>query len=227
MKILSIIVPAYNEEKTVGELAIKLKSLRLPKMRKEIIFVDDGSKDETAKILTKTAGIILVKHRRNKGKGAAVVTGLRKARGDIVLIQDADLEYDPKDIPRIIKPIVDGKTEIVYGSRNLGKRTSYSYFHYYVGGLMIEKICNWMLKTQITDSITGTKAFTKNVYRKIRPIKSRGFEIEAEITAKIVKAGFEIKEVPISYKARSHREGKKIRWHDALRLLKATWDYSH
>lgn len=226
MKLLSIVVPAYNEEGTVKELVKKLKSLRLLKTRKEIIFVDDGSNDKTAQILAKTKEIIFIKHRKNKGKGAAVATGLKNARGDILLIQDADLEYNPKDIPRIIKPIVDGKSEIVYGSRNLGKRTSYSSPLYYAGGLFVEFLTNLLLGTKITDSITGYKAFTKRVYEKISPLRSRGFEIEAEITAKSVKNGFNIFEVPISYQARTRKEGKKIRWHHAFVILKTIWKYS-
>lgn len=225
MKLLSIIVPAYNEEKTVGELVKRLKSTKLPKIKREIIFVDDGSKDKTPQIL-KTNDIILIRHRKNRGKGAAVATGLKKSTGEILLIQDADLEYNPKDIPRIIKPIVDGKSEIVYGSRNLGKRTSYSSLLYYAGGLFVEAVTNLILGTKITDSITGYKAFTRRVYEKISPLKSMGFEIEAEITAKSVKNGFKISEVPISYRARTRKEGKKIRWHHAFVILKTIWKYS-
>ena len=195
-------------------------------LSKEIVVVNDGCTDNTHKILEKIKGITVVTYSKNKGKGAAVIAGLKKAKGGIYLIQDADLEYYPSDIPKIIKPILEGKADIVYGSRNLRKRTSYSSLLYYAGGLFIEAITNLILGTKITDSITGYKAFTRKVYKKISPIRSRGFEIEAEITAKAVKAGFTILEVPINYKARTHSQGKNIRWHHELIILRAVWKYS-
>lgn len=226
MRTLSIIIPAFNEEKTIKQVLQRLRTIKLGRVKKEIIVVDDGSTDKTPEILKNLSNIKVLTHSANYGKGRSVKDGLEIASGDIFLIQDADLEYNPKDISKIIGPILEGKSEIVYGSRNLGKRTSYSSLLFYMGGLFVEFVTNLILGTNITDSITGYKAFSREVYKKISPLRSSGYEIEAEITAKAVKKGFKIFEVPISYKARTRKEGKKIRWHHALTILKTVWKYS-
>lgn len=223
---LSIIIPAYNEEKTIEKLVSRLKEAKLEGIKKEILVVNDASQDLTLEKLKKIKGIKILSHKRNMGKGAAVKTGLENSQGDILLIQDADLEYDPGDIRKIIEPILNKRAEIVFGSRNLAGRKSYSSLVFFVGGLLIEFITNKILNTNLTDSLTGSKAFTRKVYKRISPIKSNGFEIEAEITAKSVKSGFKIIEVPISYKARTIKEGKKIKWYHAFELLDAVWKYS-
>lgn len=223
---LSIVIPTFNEEATIGKLVSRLKEVKLEGVEKEIVVVNDASQDSTLEKLKKIKGVKILSHKRNLGKGAAVKTGLENSKGGILLIQDADLEYDPRDIKKIIEPILSKKAEIVFGSRNLAGRKSYSSLFFFLGGLLIEFITNKILKLHLTDSLTGSKAFTRRVYKRISPIKSKGFEIEAEITAKSVKSGFKIIEVPISYKARTTKEGKKIKWHHAFKLLRTVWKYS-
>lgn len=223
---LSIIIPAYNSGQKIIKLINKLKKISLHGITKEIIVVDDCSTDNTYQILKNTAGIILIHHKINIGKGGAVRSGLEKATGDILCIQDDDLEYDPLEIPRLLKPILEGKTKVVFGSRRLNKSNQYSSFLYYVGGVMIDSFISFVLQTKLTDAITGAKVFTREVYNKIRPIETNGFDIEAEITVKAVRAGFKPFEIPISYNPRTHKEGKNIRWHHALPILKALFKYS-
>lgn len=223
---LSIIVPAYNSEKTVAKVIGRLKNVEIKGIKKEIIVVNDASTDKTYQVLKPIKGITLINHKKNTGKGGAVRDGLKNASGDILFIQDDDLEYDPQDIPKVIKPILERKAEIVFGSRNLGGRSSYSSLTYYLGGLFVEFLTNIILGTRLSDSLTGSKAFTRDVYKKISPINSRGFEIESEITAKAIKAGFDVFEIPISYKARTHDQGKNVHWHHAFVILKGLWKYS-
>lgn len=223
---LSIVIPCYNEARTIKKLLNGIKKVKISGLQKEVIVVDDASTDQSMRILKGTRGIKIVKHKQNKGKGASVIDGLKKAKGDILMIQDADLEYFPTDIPKMLKPIIDGKADVVYGSRNLGGRKSYSTLFFYIGGLFIEGLTNFMLGTNLTDSITGSKAFTKSVYKRICPLTSSGFEIEGELTAKIIGGEFKIKEVPIRYKARSKKQGKNIRWHHAFSIIKSVWDNS-
>jgi len=223
---LSIIIPAYNSEQKISKTINKLKKNSLSGITKEIVVVDDCSKDNTYRILKKITGIILIHHKINTGKGGAVRSGLNKATGDILCIQDDDLEYDPLEIPRLLKPILEGKTKVVFGSRRLDKSNQYSSFLYYFGGVMIDSFISLVLRTKLTDAITGAKVFTREVYNKIKPIETNGFDIEAEIAVKTVKAGFKPLEIPISYNPRTHKEGKNIRWHHALPILKALFKYS-
>lgn len=222
---VSIIIPAYNSADKIHKLIKRINEANFDKLQTEIIVVDDASKDNTHAELAKIKGIKTVRHKKNTGKGGAVRTGLKIATGDIFFIQDDDLEYDPLEIPKIIKPILLKKTEVVYGSRRLNKKNKYSSRLYYWGGILVDTVIRLVLRSSTTDAITGSKAFTRKVYNKIKPIETNGFEIEAEITAKIIKAGFIPHEIPIQYSPRSHTEGKNIRWHHAFPIFKTLIKY--
>ncbi len=227
MQTISIIIPAYNSETRIPKLIQQVQDVQLPNLKKEIIVVDDYSTDNTYNALQKIKGITLLHHNKNTGKGGAVRTGLAAATGTILFLQDDDLEYNPQDIPVIIQPILDKKAEIVFGSRRLNNKNAYSSSLYYIGGVFVDQIISFILQSNTTDAITGSKAFTRNVYNTLLPIKSNGFEIEAEIAAKAVKKGFKPIEVPISYNPRTVAEGKNIRWHHAypiiMTLLRYAW----
>lgn len=225
---LSIIVPVFNEEKTVAKLLKKVASVSLSKkMKREILVVDDGSNDNSrlkiknAKVQYNIKELKLIEHKINKGKGAAVRTGIKKASGDIILIQDADLEYDPGDYPRLLKPILDGKTEVVYGSRLknyplklFGKKKTPLIAHY-LGNKFLTLITNMIYGNGLTDMETCYKVFTKKSIKNI-VFRSNKFDFEPEITAKILKRGYKIYEVPIKVKPRGYDEGKKITWKDGF-----------
>lgn len=219
---LSIIVPVYNEEKTVKEILNKVKKVRLPKpLVKEIIVIDDGSQDKTPDILKNISGIEVINHETNRGKGAAVRTGIETAKGDIILIQDADLEYNPSDYPRLLKPILEGKAEVVYGSRLknyplkiIGKRKTPLIAHY-LGNKLLTFITNLLYGNGLTDMETCYKVFTKEVLKPIK-LNANKFDFEPEITAKVFKAGYKICEVPIKVRPRGYEEGKKITWRDGI-----------
>lgn len=220
---LSIIIPVYNEEKTINQILEKVLKVKL-NLEKEIIVVDDCSKDETLNILKKRNSIILLQHEKNKGKGAAIKSGFKKATGDIILIQDADLEYDPNDYPKLLKPILENKTKVVYGSRFLnkkliffGKNKTNLPFHW-IGNRFLTFLTSILYRQRITDMETCYKVFRKEVLNNIH-INSNRFEFEPEITAKISKAGYKIYEVPIDYKVRSYEEGKKITVLDGIKAL--------
>ena len=228
IKTLSIIMPAYNEENTIEEIIKKVLKVRLPKIIKELIVVDDGSDDNTYDIVQKlqkrNKEIKLIKHDRNRGKGAAVRTGIRRSTGDIIIIQDADLEYDPNDYMSCIKPIIEKEAEVVYGSRLLKKDKKMGRLDFLLGGMLVTFITNILYFTWLTDEPTCYKTFDAKVIKKIR-IVSSGFEWEPEVTAKILKKGIRIKEVPISYFPRSKREGKKINWRDGIKAIKTLLKY--
>ncbi|MBI4036889.1 glycosyltransferase family 2 protein [Candidatus Daviesbacteria bacterium] len=219
---LSIIIPVYNEEGTIAEIVKRVKEVKLPKMiGREIVVVDDASYDKSFKILQKISKIKLYKHAKNKGKGAAVRTGLKNAKGDIILIQDADLEYLPKDYPRLIRPILDGTAEVVYGTRlknyqiKLTGTNHTPFFSHYLGNKFLTLITNLLYGNGLTDMETCYKVFTKKVAKSLK-LKANRFEFEPEITAKILKAGHKIYEVPIKVKPRGYNEGKKITWKDGF-----------
>jgi len=217
---LSIIIPVFNEENTIEELIRRVFAVSLP-IEKEIIVVDDGSFDNTNKILKKLKkeiNFISQEHPKNRGKGAAIKTGLKQATGEFILIQDADLEYDPKDYSNLIRPLLEGKAEVVYGSRMLGKNKK-GYLTFYLGGRFLTFLTNLLYGLNITDESTGYKAFKSEVLKNV-DLKCEGFEFCPEITAKIAKKGIKIYEVPISYNARYLKEGKKIKVKDGL---KAVW----
>lgn len=232
---LSIIIPAYNEEETIEQLVGLVKNVKLD-IEKEIIVVNDCSKDKTLEIVNKIKGIKVFSHKKNGGKGAAVKTGIKEATGDIIVIQDADLEYDPNDYPKLIKPIIDGKTKVVYGSRFLSDRQKKSnigflrgkhkqaYSMAYVGGRMLTIIANILYFANITDEATCYKTFDAKLIKSIK-INGNKFEWEPEILAKVRKRGVKIIEVPISYKPRTFEEGKKINWKDGVQAIWTLFKY--
>ncbi len=220
-KKVSIIIPAFNEEKTINALLKKVYNIRLLKnIQKEIIVVDDGSNDQTRNILRNQAlnkNLRLFLHNTNQGKGAAIKTGLKHANGDIIVIQDADLEYNPQDINKCIEPIVKEKAKVVYGSRELGKKNKNSDLLFFLGGKLVTLICNLLYGSNLTDEPTCYKCFDKKFLNSFK-MESNGFEWEPEITAKILKSGQEIKEVPINYYPRNKKD-KKINYLDGIKAI--------
>jgi glycosyltransferase involved in cell wall biosynthesis len=216
---LSIIIPVYNEEKTIKELVEKVKKVKLP-IKKEIIVVDDCSKDRTPEILKKIKGIKIVRHPGNKnlGKGSAIRTGLKSITGDIVIVQDADLEYNPEDYRKLVEPIIKGKAKVVYGSRNLGDKHKHSYLSYYMGGVFLSKLANLIYGIKITDEATCYKMIRTDIIKSLN-LKCERFEFCPEVTAKLAKKGIKILEIPISYSPRKITEGKKIRWKDGVEAI--------
>ncbi len=219
---LSIIIPCYNEEKTIKEVIRRVDSVDLGSIEKEIIVVDDGSLDNTGKILKeikKDYKFFLFKHKRNIGKGAAIKTALKYASGDYVIIQDADLEYDPDDYNNLLRTALKKRADVVYGFRHFGKNRKYSYLSFYLGGLFLTWLVNFLYNIKISDEATGYKLFKKEIIDSIE-LEAKGFEFCPEITAKIAKKGIKIYEVPINYNPRTKDEGKKIKWKDGV---KAVW----
>jgi len=213
---LSIIIPVYNEAGTLEEIINRVRATGLPY---EIIVVDDGSSDDSPTLLKKlqnngTPSLTILRHPRNQGKGAAMRTGLAAVTGDLVLVQDADLEYDPTDYPALLAPFEDPSTEVVYGSRNL-QRNPKSSFSFYWGGRLLSWITTWLYGARVTDEATGYKVIKTNLFRDIG-LETDGFEFCPEVTAKLLQRGVAIHEVPISYNPRSWEEGKKIRWADGI-----------
>lgn len=213
---VSVIIPVYNEENTLEAIIDKVRSVDLDK---EIIIINDGSTDESKEILDKIRdeNIKVMHHSQNLGKGAAIRTALRYVTGDIVIIQDADLEYDPNDYFKLIAPILNGEAEVVYGSRELN-RTRKSYLRYYLGGKLLTFLTNILYGTKLTDQPTGYKVFKTDALKKIK-LTCNGFEFCSEVTAKLAKRGYKIKEVPISYNPRTFEEGKKINWKVGLKSV--------
>lgn len=215
---ISIIIPVYNEEKTIERLLNNVRAVEIPGTEKELIVVDDGSTDRTPEILKEQKNIKVVCHRKNQGKGRAFKTGLKNCSGEIVIVQDADLEYDPRDIKLCAEPILKKEAKVVYGSRELNKKNkSHSGWLFFLGGKILTWLTNLLYKSRLTDEPTCYKCFDARLIKSI-DIQSNGFEWEPEITAKILKKGIDIKEVPISYFPR--KEGKKINYRDGL---KAVW----
>lgn len=209
---VSIIIPVFNEEKTI--LKVVQRVLKQP-FNKEIIIVNDGSSDNTEKKLESLnlPGIIICRHSKNKGKGSAIRTGLGKATGHIIAIQDADLEYDPRELCKLISPIVVNQADVVYGSRFL--TTKHPMSIYYVGNRILTYFTRVLFFKKITDMETCYKIFHRKVIKGIK-IRSNRFDLEPEITAKILKKGVRFLELPISYTGRTHRQGKKITWKDGI-----------
>jgi glycosyltransferase involved in cell wall biosynthesis len=215
--LLSILIPVYNEESTVRQVVDRV--LQTP-YDKQIVIVDDGSKDGTRGVLEKIDSPYVEKyyHEVNRGKGAALQTAWAHARGDIVLIQDADTEYDPSDYPALLQPILDGKADVVFGSRFVGYPRRVLYFWHSLGNRFLTLLANMLNDLNLSDMETGYKVFTQEV-RKSVTIRSNRFGFEPEFTAKVAKKKFRIYEVPISYYGRGYKEGKKITWRDGIAAL--------
>jgi dolichol-phosphate mannosyltransferase len=216
MKKLSIIIPAYNEEKTIKEILLKVKNLHIPEIEKEIIVVDDASTDQTGFILKEQKGIKFIQHQKNQGKGGAFKTGLTQAQGEIIIVQDADLEYDPADIKKCIQPILEKQAQVVYGSRELNKENKRGQWLFFLGGKTVTWFCNFLYGSRLTDEPTCYKCFKASLIKSFN-IKGNDFTWEPEITAKILKRGIKIKEVPIKYFPR--QQGKKINYQDGIKAL--------
>jgi glycosyltransferase involved in cell wall biosynthesis len=215
---LSIVMPVYNEERRVAEAVKRVLEVEYP-CDYELVIVDDGSKDATVAILSAfdDPHLRLIQHPKNKGKGAAVKTGAGNAHGEYLVILDADLEYDPRDIPRLVAPVLDGRTQVVFGSRSFGGQTAYS-FWYVQGNRLVTTFANVLFNCYISDLETCYKLMPSDLYRDLA-IRSKGFGMEAEVTGKLLRRGVRPHEIPISYQARTRAEGKKITWVDGVEAL--------
>ncbi|MEK7178270.1 MAG: glycosyltransferase family 2 protein [Patescibacteria group bacterium] len=217
MKKLSVIIPVFNEEKTIEKVINTVWQQPLENWEKEIIVVNDCSTDNTEKILDDLKNkfdFILLKHQKNSGKGTAIKTALPRAAGGYVIVQDADLEYDPADWPKMLKELENPKIKVVFGSREMNSKRR-GYFHYVLGVRFLTFLTNRLFGGNLTDIYTCYKLIPSELIKSLN-LSSSGFEIEAEITTKILKRGIKIKEVPINYFPRSFKEGKKIRIYDGL-----------
>jgi glycosyltransferase involved in cell wall biosynthesis len=216
---LSVVMPAYNEEQTLEEIVEKVLAVD---MEKELIIVDDGSTDRTREILReKFMGrddVKVIFHEKNSGKGAAVRTGISNASGDMIIIQDADLEYDPADYHMLVKPLVEGRAEVVYGSRVKGSNFRHRYTLNLFAARLLSVMSNVLFGLEITDEPTCYKLFKADLIKAIE-FNGDGFEWEPEVTAKLGKRGVKIFEVPISYYSRTIKEGKKIKWIDGVKAI--------
>lgn len=232
---LSIIIPCFNEKKTI--LKVLNQILKLKKIKKQIILVDDGSDDGTREIIKKklkTKVNKIIFHNRNKGKGAAIISSMKFIKGNLIIIQDADLEYNPKDYYQLVKPFLDQNIKVVYGSRVLGRKKKLEIFNFdnfsknfrIFGNYILTNLSNFFNKQSLTDAHTCYKVFRKDIFFKLR-LKERGFAFCPEVTTKISNMRCPIVEVPISYKGREIKDGKKIRFTDAISALKTIIKYKY
>jgi glycosyltransferase involved in cell wall biosynthesis len=222
---LSIIVPVFNENKTLLALLKKVQAVKLGGLQKQIIVVDDGSADGTREILKKMRkpGIEVYYHEKNKGKGAAIRTAIPHTKGDYVVVQDADLEYDPADYEKLLGPLLEGKADVVYGSRFMGTHQAFVFTHY-LGNMFLSAVTTVLYGTVLTDMETCYKVFKGDILRGLI-LRSNRFEFEPEVTAKLLKKNYKIYEMPISYHGRGFSEGKKITWRDGLTALWCLFRY--
>lgn len=216
---LSVIIPVYNERETIEEIIRRVEEVNVG-LEKEIIVVDDGSQDGTSQVLKslKFPNLKIFRHSKNMGKGAALQTGFSKAEGDIILIQDADLEYNPQDYPKLLEAILDGRADVVYGSRFLGGPHRVLFFWHYVGNKILTTLSNIFSNLNLSDMETCYKVFKKEILERIK-LKSKRFGFEPEFTIKVAKMNCRIYEVPISYSGRDYSEGKKINWKDGVAAI--------
>jgi len=217
---LTVVIPIYNERDTIE---LVLKRVEAVPYEKEIILVDDASTDGTREILERLVWnyrdhVRLFFHQSNRGKGAAIRTAIEHITGDIVIIQDADLEYDPHDYPRLLEPILEGHADVVFGNRFHGGPHRVLYFWHYQGNRLLTTLCNMLTNLNLTDMEVGYKVFRAEALQRLR-LKSNRFGIEPELTVKVAKLGCRIYEVPIAYHGRTYAEGKKITWRDGLAAL--------
>ena len=222
---LSVVIPVYNERDTILKVVEKVRAVPIDK---EIIIVDDGSTDGTQEVLRSLegeAGLRVFYHKKNQGKGKALRTGFEVCQGEIVLIQDADLEYFPEEYPELIEPIEKGWADVVYGSRFLGKKHRVLYFHHYLANRFLTFISNLFTNLNLTDMETCYKVFKREVIQAIN-LKQDRFGFEPEVTVKMAKKRVRVFEVPVSYNGRTYLEGKKIRWKDGLVTLWCLFRYS-
>jgi glycosyltransferase involved in cell wall biosynthesis len=220
--LVSVIIPAYNEQDTVEDV---IRQVTGQPLRIEAIVVDDGSEDGTAAVLDRLVedglpGLRVIRHPTNRGKSAAVRTGIAQSQGAIVAIQDADLEYDPRDLPRLVAPIVEGHADVVYGSRLRGGQPQRAHlFWHYMGNRFLSLLTNVLYNTTISDMEVGYKVFKGDLIRSL-PLVSEGFGFEPEITAKLLRRGdVRLYEIPVSYYGRTYAEGKKITWRDGVKAV--------
>lgn len=221
---LSVVIPAFNEDRTIADVLDAVLSVKLDHdLEREIIVVDDGSQDDTRRILAdygRRSGVRVILHECNKGKGAALRTGFEAVTGDIVLIQDADMEYDPREFPALLEPIILGRADVVYGSRLSGGKPQRVYmFWHLVGNRFLTLLTNLLYNSTLTDMETGYKVFRREVVDSFH-LRENDFRIEPEMTAQVLgNANLRVYELPISYYGRTYEEGKKITWRDGLKAL--------
>jgi glycosyltransferase involved in cell wall biosynthesis len=231
LKSLSVIMPVYNEEKTLVQIIRQILGADVSGVSLELVAIDDGSTDQSPAILKQEAAkdsrVSLILSDKNQGKGASIAKGIAKATGDIILIQDADLEYDPSEYPRLLEPILSGKADVVYGSRFIsGGSRRVLYFWHFVGNTLLTTLSNMMTNVNISDMETCYKVFRREILQQIR-LKEKRFGFEPEITAKIsrLKPFPAIYEIGISYHGRTYEQGKKIGWKDGVRALWCIFKY--